>query len=378
MIERVRIAIASDRFLAVDALRGLVIVVMALDHANHFVAQKHSSGEYWGGPFPVYSTALPFLTRFVTHLAAPGFFFLMGVGMALYKAKRSRDGQSRYQIVSHFWVRGGLLIALQFLLINRAWQMSPGGWGPNTYIGVLFALGGAMIISSLLLWFRPSHLLLIAALLFLGLELIHPDPAAWRQLSFTDLQLIFLHPGGDLRLWSNYPILPWLELTVFGLAFGQHLSNQPGRTFRRGLSLGVGTLLLFVFIRALDGFGNVRPMAGRTWIDFLNVVKYPPSWAFTLLTMGVNLVLLWFFSRIAEKQKSLLQPLAVYGRAPLFFYVAHLFLYAALGALFAPSGTSIPAMLPFWLLGLLILFPLCITYAWLKQTRPAGRVLRYL
>lgn len=368
---------APRRLQAVDALRGLIIILMALDHANHFVAQKHSTGEYWGGAFPTYAGATPFLTRLVTHLAAPGFFFLMGAGMTLYAIKHARTGQSRLKIMSHFWARGALLIALQFLVVNRAWQLSPGGWGPNIYVGVLYALGGAMILSSLLLWLKPGYLLLLAGLLFVGTELIHPDPAAWNQMALSDLQRLFIHPGGDLRLWSNYPILPWLELAVFGLAFGRQLTLDPRRTYRQGLWLGVSMLALFVVVRLLDGFGNIRPSAGATWIDFFNVVKYPPSWSFTLLTMGVNLIALWVFARLAARRSIVMQPLVVYGRAPLFFYLVHLFLYAGLGLLFTPDGTSIAGMIPYWLLGLIVLYPLCLWFTRLKKSPKTGWALRY-
>jgi uncharacterized membrane protein len=376
MVNHSSVAAATRRLPAVDALRGLMIVLMALDHANHFIAQKHSSGEYWGGPFPAYSQALPFLTRFVTHLAAPGFFFLMGVGMALY-ASKNRTAESRPKIVAHFWARGGLLMALQFLLINRAWKMSPGGWGPDIYVGVLFALGGAMIAGSLLLWLKPTYLYFIAAALFVATEITHPDPASWGRVSYSDIQLLLLHPGGDLRLWSNYPILPWLELSILGQAFGSQLARQPRLTYRRGLLMGASMLGLFVLLRALNGFGNIRAVSGATWIDFLNVVKYPPSWTFTLLTMGINLGTLRLFSQLGERPALLLRPLVVFGRVPLFFYVVHLFLYAGLGLMFTPAGTSIPGMIPYWLLGLLILFPLCIVYARLKRTPPMSAVLGY-
>jgi uncharacterized membrane protein len=350
---------------------------MALDHANHFVAQKHSSGEYWGGPFPDYSEALPFITRLLTHLAAPGFFFLMGVGMALFTERQAGKQQSRLHLMVYFWIRGSLLIALQFLIVNLAWKLSPDGWGPRIYIGVLFALGGTMIISSFLLWLRPAYLLLLAFVFFLGTEIVHPDPAAWAQLMLTDVHRLFLHPGGDLRLWSNYPILPWLELVLFGLAFGKLLWLKPASTYRKGTLLGTAMLVLFATIRAINGFGNIRPMSGTTWIGFLNVVKYPPSWTFTLLTMGVNLILLGLLNKLATKQAFFLRPLVIYGRAPLFFYVVHLFLYAGIGLLFTPEGTSIPRMLPYWLLGLLILLPLCASYSRLKRSNFARPVLRY-
>ena len=95
-----------------------------------------------------------------------------------------------------------------------------------------------------------------------------------------------------------------------------------------------------------------------------------------LLTMGINLILLSAFARAGEKLQPMLNALAVFGRAPLFFYTLHLFLYAGLGWLFTPRGTSIPAMVPFWLLGLLILYPLCLWFGRLKQRQPAASILR--
>ena len=131
-------------------------------------------------------------------------------------------------------------------------------------------------------------------------------------------------------------------------------------------------------IRFLDGFGNIRPRMGNSWIDFLNLVKYPPSMTFTLMTTGVNLILLWFLSRANELAQRILQPLVAFGRTPLFFYVLHLFLYAGIGYLAAPNGTSIPIMYPFWLLGLLMMFPLSLWYGRFKHRQPAHSVLRFL
>jgi uncharacterized membrane protein len=131
-------------------------------------------------------------------------------------------------------------------------------------------------------------------------------------------------------------------------------------------------------MRYLDGFGNIRPRMGNSWIDFLNPVKYPPSMTFTLLTTGVNLILLSLFSRARERVQRLLQPLVVFGQAPLFFYVLHLFLFAGVARALTPDGTSIPAMYPFWLLGLLVLFPLCLWYGQFKHRQPANSILRFL
>jgi uncharacterized membrane protein len=368
-VSEVNVRSKSNRLLAVDALRGLIIVVMALDHANHFVAQKHPTGEQWGGPFPIYRDSFSFLTRFITHLAAPGFFFLMGVGMLLFAKSRRRQGWSRWAVIRHFVLRGLLLILLQFILVNRAWELSPGGWILGNYVGVLFALGGTMILASFLLWLQPRYLLTITVVLFLGTELMHPAPGIWSSVNPSLIDLLFIFSGGDLSLWSNYPILPWLELVTFGLVFGYWLDEDSKQAFNRGLWLGIVFLFAFALLRLLDSFGNIRPRAGDSWIDFLNVVKYPPSMVFTLLMTGMNLIILWLFSKLAKARSIILEPLAVFGRAPLFFYVLHLFLYAALGYLFAPRGTSIIAMYPYWLLGLILLYPLCLWYGRVKQRK---------
>lgn len=374
----------ASRLFALDALRGLIIVFMALDHASLFIAHKHSSGEYWGGPFPDYTNPLTFITRLVTHLCAPGFFFLMGVGMLLFAVSRRKQGWSERAIVRHFWVRGAVLIALQFLIVNRAWELSPGGWGISIYVGVLFALGGAMILGSLFLRLRPAYLLGLTLVLFVGTELLVPNPNAWGPFGIANpldaLNPFLIRAGGvpTIGLWSNYPVLPWLELVTFGMVFGHWLTNDPRKAFKRALQLGGVFLVAFVVIRYLDGFGNIRPRLGDDWIDFLNVVKYPPSMTFTLLTMGVNLIVLWLFARARDLGRKFLQPLAVFGRVPLFFYVLHLFLYAGLGYLLTPNGTSIPAMYPCWLLGLLILFPLTLWYGLFKLRRPADSILRFL
>jgi len=366
----------TTRLFPLDALRGLIIVFMALDHANQFIAQQHSPGEYWGGKFPVYYDALTFLTRLVTHPVAPGFSFLMGVGMALFANSRRKRGWSEWAIIWHFLIRGGLLIALQLLVVNHAWELSPGGWKLETYIGVLFALGGTMILGSLLLRLKPQALLALTVVLVLGAELLTPNPKQWNQMFSLPIRLLLV-PGGDLALWVNYSVLPWLELVTFGMLFGHWLLNDSRKAFSRALQLGGAFLLAFLVIRYLDGFGNIRSRMGNTWIDFLNVVKYPPSITFNLLTMGINLIIMGLFARAGEKLRRFFQALVVFGRVPLLFYVTHLFLYAGLALLLTPNGTSIPVMYPFWLLGLLILFPLCLLYGRLKHHQPANSILRF-
>ncbi|HEY47892.1 MAG TPA: DUF1624 domain-containing protein [Anaerolineae bacterium] len=367
----------AKRLHPIDALRGLMMVIMALDHTSYFVAQNHPPGEQWGGEFPVYHDAFAFLTRLVTHPAAPGFAFLMGVGMYLFAHSRREQGWSEWGIIRHFLIRGGFLIAIQLLIINRAWQLGLDAF-PKFYIGVLTALGGGMILGSFLLRLKSTYLLVLTCVLFIGTELSHPDPSQWGLIFDQPLGLLFGYSGGDLVLWSNYPILSWLELVTFGIFFGHWVVEDSGRSFKRAIWLGGVFLFAFVIIRYLDGFGNIRPRMGDSWIDFLNVVKYPPSMTFTLMTMGVNLIVLGLFARATETAQRILQPLVVFGRTPLFFYILHLFIYLWMGRWLAPYGTSIPAMYTYWLLGLLIVFPLTLWYGVFKQGQPANSLLRFL
>jgi uncharacterized membrane protein len=364
----------SVRLIPLDALRGLIIVLMALDHANIFVAQKHSSGEYWGGDFPVYHDSLAFLTRLVTHLAAPGFFFLMGAGMVLMANARRKQGQGYQDILPHFWIRGLVLIALQVLVVDLVWD-----FGVETYLGVLYGLGCAMIAGSLLLWMPPRYLLAlsVAFVLVIGQATFPADQWA-KPDSVSTLSRLLIVPGGDRDLWVNYPPLPWLGLTLFGMAFGGWLVEDAQKAFDRAWKLGVVLLMVFVVLRVLDGFGNIRPRAGDSWIDFLNMVKYPPSITFLLSTTGVNLILLGAFARAGERVRQWLTPLVIYGRAPLFFYVVHLFMYKGMGRWLTPNGTSIPAMVPIWLAVLVSLLPMCFFYREFKQHPPMNRVLGYL
>ena len=133
---------------------------------------------------------------------------------------------------------------------------------------------------------------------------------------------------------------------------------------------------LFVVVRAAGEIGNVvAPRPG--WIGFFNVVKYPPSLTFLLLTLGVDLLVLAVFERWRVGELSWSRPLLVFGSVPLFFFLAHLWLYAAIGRFF-PAGTTLPRMYVFWLLGLVVLYWPCRWYGAFKRKRPAGSIFRML
>ncbi len=358
----------KGRLLPLDLLRGVLIILMALDHANFHIAHQHLSGEYWGGAFPVFSSPAHFLTRFLTHFCAPGFFFLMGVSMVLFASSRSRWGWKEGQIRLHFLARGLVLIAIQLVLnLGQIWSL-PGSSAPLWYGGVLAALGSTMILSIPLLQIqRPWFLGLISALLFLILELLTPGHSAWGQNFDSVFGVLFIYGGGRGDFWVNYPLLAWMEVVVFGLYFGRLILEDRQKAYRTGGMIGLVFLAGFVLVRSMNGFGNLRPLPLGTWTGFLSAVKYPPSMTFVLLTLGFNLVLLWGISRLKLDKWGEKNPVLVFGRTALFSYVGHIVIYFILGRLLTPSGTSLGVMYLLWIAGLGILYQPAVWYGRYKS-----------
>jgi len=372
----------SRRIRALDVTRGLIMALMAWDHTALLVAQQHASGEYWGGPFPSYRSAGPFLARLATHPCAPGFAFAMGIGIALFVASRRARGWIPWAIDRHLLLRGAILIALQFGVVNRIWKMAPGGWGLDVYVGVLYALGACMMLATLLRRLPTPWLLGLTLLLVAISPLWVPPANQWGRIpSSAGLnvarRLLYL-PGGTRKLWANYSALPWLAFVCGGLLYGRWLRARPEACRRVTPWLGVALLAEFAWVRGLNGYGNIRPRASGDWIAWLNVVKYPPSLAYTLLTMGVNLLLLGSAMALERRAPSALEPLATLGREPLLFYVTHLLIYMGTGRLLAPRGTSLPTALAIWLISLVPLTLFCGWYARLKNRNPKYALWRLL
>ena len=269
---------------------------MALDHANSFIAHGKLEPELWADLFPNYAGQPPltFLTRLATHLAAPGFFFLMGAGMVLWTEARRRRGWSERHITSHFLTRGGMLILLQFALENPAWSLKE---SPGVYFGVLYALGGAMVLGSLCLRLPQRWLLGLSAALILLTQLLLPESRPGFIAYPIPLRL-WLLPGFSGRVLVLYPLMPWLGVMGLGMGYGRSLHHDRPRAYQLAFWIGMAALLLFIPLRLWGGFGNIRPAAGADWIAFFNLVKYPPSLVFLLLTLGINLLLLALFARL--------------------------------------------------------------------------------
>jgi uncharacterized membrane protein len=350
----------GSRLLPLDAIRGLILALMAIDHASLLIRKIHAS-EFFDMPLPTYECAAAFLTRFVSHICAPGFFFLMGAGMVLLTQSRRDRGWSYWQITRHFLVRGLSLIVLEQLLLDPVlydrivWKE----------YGVLFGLGGAMISGILFLRLGSLPLMGIGTGLILITQ-ITPTAMINLGINYPPLVRLFLVPGYTGDWFTIYPIIPWLGIAVLGMAFGREILKDRKGAYQGALMAGSIALTLFVLVRSLGGFGNFRSPAGNGWIDYLNVVKYPPSLAFTLLTVGIILLLIYLTARLGERLTKWGQPLLVFGGSALFFYFMQWFLLNQFNQLF-PEGTDLPIMYACWGLILVLLYPICRSYRIFKR-----------
>jgi len=375
----------KERLLPLDAIRGMIMILMAIDHANYFVARTHPTGEFWGMSLPQYNDLFEFLTRFATHICAPGFFFLMGIGMVLFCHSRRSLGWTDGKIFRHFLSRGLILIFLQFFLENIAWVLGPvytfnppgGGETVWLYFGVLSALGSTMIIGAFLLKFKPVVLVFLSSIVIIGTQFLVPAASQAAHLYSPLLRILYI-PGRTGIFQAFYPVIPWLGIVIFGFVFGKWLLRNKSQAYRRSFIFGGIFLLAFFVLRTIGGFGNIHPPENSSLIAYLNVTKYPPSLVFTFLTLGLCLIFIGIFSRVQLSLVNWGKPLLVFGRSALFFYIIHLYIFAFIGLFFSPGGgSSLTIMYPIWLAALIILYFLCQWYGNFKKRTSPDSIWRF-
>lgn len=356
---------------------------MAVDHASYFIARVHPL-EIWSTPPPYYADTVAFLTRWLTHLCAPGFFMLMGIGIVYFAESRLAAGWTAGRITRFLATRGAALLVVQHFLENPAWllgslSIDPAveatmpvvpGPGGELMLGfaVLSALGVAMMVGSVLWRAHTAWLFALLVLVLLVSRDIAPDPAAALDPQSVWVQLLFV-PGHTGILQNLYPWVPWLFPMMAGLLIARAIRLNTVSMTTGLLWRGVFLLGMFIIVRWLGG--DPHPPADGI-IGWLTVTKYPPSWAFFLLMLGINFVLL---SALARWPARWLAPLEVYGRAPFFFYLAHLWIFSALSWFF-PMGTSFAVMYLVWAAVVLALYPMCEGYARFKFAKPATSLWR--
>ena len=380
----------APRLRAVDVLRGSLLAVMALDHVGLMVGRFHSQ-EMWAGAWTRYDAWLPFLTRFVTHLCAPGFFLLLGAGIALQAAARARAEWAPSRVTRSMVTRGLVLILVATVLEVPAFLIAtltgpspgdnpefaiPGGPERRWVFTVLYALAVSTIAGGLLARVR-SGVWAALAVVAIGVTAITtpgPDQGA---VDFSFARSVLFVSRWSHGVWTQYPFVPWFGIAALGVLLGRALAADAAATYRRLPWIGAAAVLLGVALRAAGGFGNGRPPRDGSWIEFLNVLKYPPSLVFTLWMVGVNLILLALWERTGAWRTAMGRWLEMLGRAPLAFYIAHLWLFAIVGATWFRQGTSYAAVYAIWLVGLVPLSLATAAFGRFVARRQAESVWRY-
>src|SRR5215472_647104 len=317
------------RIVSVDVLRGIVMVIMALDHTRDFLTNHPFAPEDLA-----HTSGALFFTRFITHYCAPVFAFLAGTGAFL----STRRGKSLQQVSWFFVTRGLWLLILEFTVIDFAWGFVP--WG---HAGIIWVLGWSMIAMAAIVWL-PLTLIAVLGLAMIAMHNLFDrvSPALFGKF---DWFWMMLHSPGSIPITAHfslsvrYVLIPWVGVMASGFAFGALLLRQDRRKWI--LTLGIAATLLFFVLRGINGYGNgiaslparyahssgpwsVQSSLSLTVMSFFNTLKYPPSLDYLLMTLGPSLILLGLLDRV-KAERGLSRILLVFGRVPLFYYLLHLY-----------------------------------------------------
>ncbi|HSN48810.1 MAG TPA: heparan-alpha-glucosaminide N-acetyltransferase domain-containing protein, partial [Flavobacterium sp.] len=322
-------SIIKTRIQSIDFLKGLVMIIMALDHVRDYF---HYSAFYFDPTDPTQSTLPIFFTRFITHFCAPIFCFLAGTS-AFMIGKR----KSKYELSSFLLKRGLWLVFIEMTVVNFAWYFDIYFKSPGLL--VIWSLGISMIVLAALIHFPRTVILLFSLLLIFGhnlLDTIHYDGSVlWAILhEFNVFQLT-----DDVEFVVGYPIIPWIAVMSLGYYFGAFYDNSFDQNKRKKLFnlIGFSAIFIFVILRYSNLYGDPvlykdYETTAKDLISFFNPSKYPPSLLYLLMTLGGA----FLFLANSEKLKGkVVDFFSTFGRVPFFYYILHLYFIHLLALLFA-------------------------------------------
>jgi uncharacterized membrane protein len=392
-------ALNKPRIESIDILRGVVMVIMALDHVRDYFHY----GSFFIDPTNLQTTTpLLFFTRFITNFCAPVFVFLSGTSAFLYGSNKSKPALFKFLFTRGIW-----LIFLEIVVNTFIWTFDA------TYslqiIQVIFAIGFSMICLSFLIYLPKKVILLVGIILIAGHNAL--DNIVMQGQSFQSIIWYFLHQDNALVYGSNhmvilhYPLIPWIGLMALGYLFGSFYQKDFDVSLRKKwlLRLGLGSLFLFVILRGFNVYGDLMPWSvqdttTKSILSFFKVTKYPPSLLFLCITLGPAMLFLYAFENIKNKITDFF---LVFGRVPLFYYFLHMLvihILAIIGILIFGGnwqdmivtgksfmnetlktyGYSLFIVYVVWISVVLLLYPLCKKYMTYKANNKDKWWLSYL
>jgi uncharacterized membrane protein len=386
------------RIESIDLLRGIVMIIMALDHVRDYF---HTDA-FLFNPLDLEKTNVAiFATRWITHFCAPVFVFLAGTSAFLVGQRKGKRELTNFLLTRGIW-----LVILEFTIINISWFFN----FKFTFFAltVIWALGVGMIVLALAVHLPFKLILAIAIVLVAGhnlLDSIHLEGDNILSFTWKVLHEAALVKFPHFALFIGYPLLPWTGIMLLGYCLGVLYIPSVDPVFRkkRLYLFGFSAVLAFFILRAINVYGDPVPWTVQsnslyTFLSFLNVAKYPPSLSYALITLGPSLL----FLPVSEKYSGkLVNIVTALGRVPMFYYIVHLYvihllaLVAAVATGFTVSdmvfdtwvtdspnlkgyGFSLGVVYIIWIVLVLSLIPLCLWYDKYKRKHRDKRWLSYL
>ncbi|MEO5562370.1 MAG: heparan-alpha-glucosaminide N-acetyltransferase domain-containing protein, partial [Chitinophagaceae bacterium] len=325
-------AIKSKRVESIDLLRGLVMIIMALDHVRHFF---HRDAFLYEPTDLNRTTVFLFFTRFITHYCAPIFVFLAGTSAYLSGIKKTKRELSQYLFTRGLWL---VFVELFIIILGQTFNPTY----PYFNLQVIWAIGVSMMILSALIYLKRQVTLVIAILLIGGhnlLDTLHVQGTGPAAFSWAVLHEPKEFIWGHKTFYVMYPVIPWIGIIAIGYCLGSlyHSSYDAVKRRKTLFLIGFSAIALFIILRFFNIYGDAAHWSVQKSISFsllsiLNVTKYPPSLLYTLITLGPALI----FLAVSEKPLNAFKnKVTVFGRTPFFYYVVHIYmihLFAMIGA----------------------------------------------
>jgi uncharacterized membrane protein len=392
-------AIAKTRIQSIDLLRGIIMIIMALDHARDYF----HAGAFLYNPLDLEKTsAVLFLTRWITHFCAPIFMLLAGVSAFLMGQKKTKRELSIFLLT-----RGAWLVFLELVIVNFGWNFNIAF--PNFLLVTIWALGISMMVLAAVIHLPLKWILVFSGILIAGHNLLDSVHIAGNTLPafgwalLHEQQFFTWHSEGFL---VGYPLLPWIGVMPLGYCLGRLYAPAYDAAKRKKylLQMGIAAMVLFIVIRFINVYGDPVPWSVQknplfTFFSFININKYPPSLLYLIITLGAALLFLGCTERL---QGRVVNVITVYGRVPMFYYLVHIYLIHLIAmiasGLFTTVGWqnwvlrqpiwfntdlkgygfSLPVVYLVWLFVVLVLYPFCKRYDAYKQAHKEKWWLSYL
>jgi len=386
--------VPAPRIQSVDALRGAIMMLMAIDHIRDYVAR---SAQQFLPTDLTRTTPAIFLTRWITHFCAPVFLLTAGLGAYLWMSRghHSKGELSRLLVSRGIWLIVLELTILRFILLSQvSFTANP------VLLMILWAIGISMIALAGLIYLPTPVIVAVGVAIIALHNLLDPvsperfGRAAWIWDILHQQNAFSFH---GITFATAYPVLPWIGVMAGGYCLGTVFDWDANRRRHFLVRMGLALAAAFIIVRAVNIYGDPQPWTHQaspvfTVLSFLNVTKYPPSLDFLLMTLGPALAVMAWLERF---NFHFTNPLMVFGRVPFFYYGAHLALahvivigmnFARYGAksflLIAPPSMGGPSerfptdfgyplwtVYAVWVVVLLLLYPACLWFARLKQRR---------